>query len=100
MTPNVCCRSCGGSGVDGLDGLPCACITPVHREQASPIKNEMPAVWGLVMEDMKARDVLGERRYGTRLQPHNGRKALRDAYEEALDLVVYLRQELYEREGK
>jgi hypothetical protein len=34
----------------------------------------------------------------TPLQPHNGRDALADAYQEALDLVVYLRQEIAERE--
>jgi len=33
------------------------------------------------------------------LVPHNGRDALRDAYEEALDLCQYLRQALYERDG-
>ena len=34
----------------------------------------------------------GIERYGTPLQPHNGRDALYDAMQEALDLVVYLRQ--------
>lgn len=43
--------------------------------------------------------VLGVTRYGTPLQPHNGRDALRDAYEEALDLVHYLRQAIYERDN-
>jgi hypothetical protein len=57
-----------------------------------------PAVWHLVMMDMNARDQIGRERYGTPLQPFNGRRALVDAYQEALDLVVYLRQELYERE--
>lgn len=33
------------------------------------------------------------------LQPHNGRNALIDAYQEALDLVVYLRQALEECKG-
>jgi hypothetical protein len=49
---------------------------------------------------MAARDALGAERYGTRLQPHNGRDAMRDAYEEVLDLCVYLRSVLYERDGK
>jgi hypothetical protein len=68
--------------------------------QPPPKPNEYPAVWGLVMDDMRARDELGAKRYGVRLQPHNGRDALRDAYEEALDLAVYLRSAIYEREGK
>lgn len=58
------------------------------------------AVWDLVVADMQARDHLGESRYGTRLQPYNGRDSLRDAYEEALDLAVYLRQLIFERDGK
>ena len=39
-------------------------------------------------------------KYGVGLQPHNGRDVLRDAYEEALDLCVYLRQAIFERDGK
>ena len=46
----------------------------------------------LLAEDIRARREVGIQRYGTELQPHNGRDALRDAYEEALDLWVYLRQ--------
>ena len=42
--------------------------------------------------DMKARDALGRARYGTPLQTNNGRDWLRDAYEESLDLLVYIRQ--------
>ena len=61
--------------------------------------NEHPAVWSLVIRDMADRDVFGANKYGTRLQPSNGRKTLNDAYQEALDLVVYLRQEIYERDG-
>ena len=49
-------------------------------------------VWGLVREDMRHRDAQGRERYGTPLQPHNGRDALADAYQEALDKAVYLRQ--------
>lgn len=59
-----------------------------------------PAIWDLVITDMNARDAMGERKYGTRLKPHNGRDVLKDAYEEALDLAVYLRQALYERDAK
>ncbi len=39
---------------------------------------------------------LGKQRYGTALYANNGRSALRDAYEEALDLACYLRQALEE----
>jgi hypothetical protein len=59
-----------------------------------------PAVWNLVVADMAARDFEGRRKYGTPLQPYNGRDALVDAYQEALDLAVYLRQAIFERDGK
>jgi hypothetical protein len=68
------------------------------KDQPPPIPNDRPAVWDLVIADMRARDQTGRHRYGTPLQPHNGRDALADAYQEALDLVVYLRQEIAERE--
>ena len=34
------------------------------------------------------------------LQAFNGRDSLKDAYEEALDLCVYLRTAIYEKDGK
>lgn len=49
---------------------------------------------------MRGRDHAGSERYGTRLQPFNGRDALIDAYQESLDLCVYLRQALYERDRR
>ena len=69
-------------------------------QQPDPKPNDKPAIWDLVIEEMYARNELGKLRYGTPLQPHNGRDALLDAYQEALDLVVYLRQAIYERDGK
>jgi hypothetical protein len=53
----------------------------------------------MVKADLDDRLALGIRRYGQPLQPFNGRNALRDAYEEALDLCVYLRAALYEQEN-
>ena len=75
-------------------------MTTEDDRQPEPVPNDGPAVWDLVVADMRTRDQLGASRYGTRLQPFNGRDALRDAYEEALDLAVYLRTLLYERDGK
>lgn len=63
-----------------------------------PKPNDETPVWDLVVEDMKHRDHVGRSRYGTPLQPFNGRDALQDAYEEALDLAVYLKQAIVERE--
>lgn len=86
----------GGLGVWLWKGDP----GPATAEQPAPKANNGPAVWDLVLADMAARDKLGEQRYGVRLQPHNGRDMLRDALEEAVDLVVYLRGAIYERDGK
>ena len=71
----------------------------VSKDQPAPVPNDKPAIWPLVIEDMSARDNLGRQRYGTPLQPDNGRDMLKDAYEEALDLACYLRGALYERDG-
>lgn len=68
--------------------------------QPPPKPNALPAVWSLVIADMSERDTTGRARYGTPLQAHNGRDALVDAYQEALDLVVYLRQAIAERDGR
>ena len=69
-----------------------------------PTPNASTPIWDLVIADMKARDHVGRKRYGTPLQAGNGRDALQDAYEdayeEALDLAVYLRQELEERKSR
>lgn len=72
----------------------------VEWGQPAPIKNKQPEVWNIVKEDMEKRNSFGKRKYGTPLQPFNGRDALRDAYEEALDLCVYLRTAIYEKDGK
>ena len=50
----------------------------------------------LLIEDIKKRDLLGEKRYGVRLQPCNGRNTLQDAYEECLDAIVYMRSAVFE----
>jgi hypothetical protein len=43
-----------------------------------------------VIDDMRARDRMGRARYGVPLTADNGRNHLVDAYQEALDLLVYL----------
>ena len=45
----------------------------------------------------EARRLLGIERYGTPLQAHNGRDALTDALQEALDLAVYMQQAIIEQ---
>jgi len=50
-----------------------------------------------VLEDILMRVAEGKKKYGTKLQTFNGRDALMDAYQEAIDLVMYLRQAILER---
>lgn len=66
-------------------------------KQPKPIKNNNPSSWDLVLEDVKKRDDFGLKKYGTHLQPHNGRDTLLDIYEELLDAVVYIRTLIEEK---
>jgi hypothetical protein len=67
-------------------------------DQPLPVAHDGAIVQDAVCADIQARKQVGIARYGTPLQPHNGRDALRDAYEEALDLACYLKQALLERD--
>ena len=69
-------------------------------DQQAPVPNNKPAIQDLVMQDMLARKLLGQQRYGTPLQPHNGRDMMQDLYEELLDACNYIRGAIYERDGK
>lgn len=71
----------------------------MNNKEPQPVPNNLPAVWDLVLADIAERDQIGQVKYNTRLQPFNGRDVLVDAYQEALDLVVYLRQAIYERDN-
>lgn len=64
--------------------------------QPMPTVNDRPDVQAAVIADIERRREVGIERYGTALQPHNGRDALLDAYEEVLDLACYLKQRLIE----
>lgn len=67
------------------------------KDQPPPTPTTGPSVWDLVIEDFRQRDQLGRERYGTPLQVDNGRDHLVDGYQEAMDLVVYLRAEIEKR---
>jgi|GEM_PF-6547068 len=70
---------------------PAKSITAVNCSHGRDITN-------LVKRDLEARARTGRKKYGTRLKPHNGRNALVDAYQEALDLACYLRQAIEENQ--
>lgn len=57
-------------------------------------------VTDMVMRDLQDRREKGIQKYGTSLRTENGRIALIDAYQEALDLCLYLRQAIAEQESR
>lgn len=71
-------------------------VRPSIPDEPPPVPNAGVPVWNLVIKDMGERDQLGRERYGTPLQTNNGRDHLVDAYQEGLDLVVYLRAKIEE----
>lgn len=100
-------RTPHGPGIDPLLGTPIRLDmrhqdSPKTRagDQPLPTESDSPSMHDLVCEDMQGRKAVGLSRYGRALQANNGRDGMRDAYEEALDLCAYLRQLLYERDGR
>ncbi len=74
----------------------CNCV--IKDLQPKPIPNNNEPVVDVVMRDLQKRKELGIERYGVALQPRNGRDALLDAYEESLDMTIYLKQAILERD--
>jgi hypothetical protein len=68
--------------------------------QPPPRTNDGPSMHDLVIADVEARKAFGLKKYGTLLQAHNGRDALRDLYDELLDAIVYVRQLMEERDAQ
>ena len=66
-------------------------------QQPKPTATGEPSAHDLVIADMAKRREFGLAKYGTLLQASNGRDNLQDAYEEVLDLAVYLRNEIERR---
>lgn len=71
-----------------------------HLNEQQPPRPSEGDVWLLVLKDMEERRLHGIEKYGVPVQPHNGRDPLVDAYQEALDLCVYLRQAIEERKSR
>lgn len=69
-------------------------------DQPAPLPTDEQSIHDLVIQDVIGRKRLGLRKYGSLLQASNGRDHLLDAYEEALDLAIYLRAELERRSGQ
>lgn len=76
----------------------------VSVEDAQPATAKQPApsgkgdpILGMVLADLTNRALEGREKYGEALKANNGRNALWDAYQEALDLAMYLRQAIEEQ---
>ncbi len=67
---------------------------PATKEQLIPHGDTEIAP--LVQKDIAERAKVGCKKYGELLKSNNGRNALWDAYQEALDLCMYLRQKIEE----
>lgn len=65
--------------------------------QPPPTRGNARQTWHLVVEDVEARAVSGLLKYGTEHRHDNGRDHLVDAYQEGLDLAVYMRAEIERR---
>lgn len=80
-----------------MEGYDAEANSPAATTQPPP-QGDGAEVLPLVMADLQARAAAGRRKYGTPLRAHNGRGALMDAYQEVLDLAMYLRQALEEND--
>ncbi len=74
----------------------------VSVEDAATAKQQAPKgsgnpILGMVLTDLTNRALEGKEKYGEPLLAHNGRNPLWDAYQEALDLAMYLRQAIEEQ---
>ena len=73
----------------------------ISMEYAATAKQPAPKgsgspILGMVLADLTNRALEGKEKYGEPLLAHNGRNPLWDAYQEALDLAMYLRQAIEE----
>lgn len=66
-----------------------------NAKQPTPKGSGNP-ILGMVLADLTNRALEGKEKYGEPLLAHNGRNPLWDAYQEALDLAMYLRQAIEE----
>lgn len=65
-------------------------------DQLPPIPQPGADIQTLVIDDLRERRDFGHERYGTGVQPFNGRKSMLDLYHELMDAVVYARQYIEE----
>lgn len=72
-------------------------MSNASKHQPHPKQGEKIVI-DVVLSDIRERAEAGKIKYGHYLETNNGRNPLWDAYQEAIDLVMYLRQALLEQE--
>lgn len=85
------------------------------KPEPAPVKNDQPAIADIVAaelvamgssvakkvaQDVMARKAFGMAKYGTALQPFNGRNSHMDLYQELVDALKYARLLLFESQFK
>ena len=75
-------------------------LVAMYSDLADNFENVALALGENPQEVMTKRKEFGLAKYGTILQPHNGRNHLADALDEFADALVYLRCAIYEEKGK
>ena len=90
--------------VGKLEGPVLICDVIGERTERADESQPMPtaseesqSVQDALIRMIEERRRVGVKRYGTALMTHNGRDALQDALEEAVDLATYLMQMVMER---
>lgn len=73
-------------------------MSKASEYQPTPV-NRGDVVLPHVLSDVAERAEMGKAKHGDYLHSRNGRDPLWDAYQEAIDLVFYLRQAIMEREA-
>lgn len=69
----------------------------LNDKEPPPIQNDSTPIFELIIADIRERAELGKQKYGVTLQAHNGCRPLIDLYQELLDAIQYIRQEIEER---
>jgi hypothetical protein len=65
----------------------------IHRALHDPAPTYLPNIYiPEVAKDHESRIAFGEKKYGQRLKLNNGRDAIMDSYQEALDFLSYAMQ--------
>lgn len=68
------------------------------EDQKLPVASDSPPMHDVAAFLLDARKALGIKRYGQPLQAHNGRNAVQDVLEEALDCAAYSAQAMWEQD--